>query len=83
MQTFDELQCQPELVQLLQKANIHHPTSTQARVIPELRSGRHNIVAAETGQTNQSNSSLLIRFLIRRRENTGLSSPTDRISPAL
>ena len=51
MQTFEELQCQPELVQLLQKANIHQPTSTQARVIPELRSGRHNIVAAETGET--------------------------------
>ncbi|CAF1164398.1 unnamed protein product [Adineta ricciae] len=47
--TFEQLECKPELVELLQKANIHNPTATQSRVIPELRTGRHMIVAAETG----------------------------------
>ncbi|CAF0773909.1 unnamed protein product [Adineta steineri] len=49
VQTFDQLDCKPELVEILEKANIHNPTSTQSRVIPELRTGRHMIVAAETG----------------------------------
>ena len=49
VQTFEQLDCKPELVEILQKAKIHNPTSTQSRVIPELRSGRHMIVAAETG----------------------------------
>jgi superfamily II DNA/RNA helicase len=50
VQTFEQLQCQTDLIEMLRQANIHHPTSTQARVIPELRSGRHMIIAAETGQ---------------------------------
>ncbi len=49
VQTFEQLDCKPELVEILQKSKIHNPTSTQSRVIPELRSGRHMIVAAETG----------------------------------
>jgi superfamily II DNA/RNA helicase len=49
VQTFEQLDCKPELVEILQKANIHNPTSTQSRVIPELRTGQHMIVAAETG----------------------------------
>ena len=48
--TFEQLECKPELVELLQKANIHSPTATQSRVIPELRTGRHMIIAAETGK---------------------------------
>jgi superfamily II DNA/RNA helicase len=49
VQTFEQLNCKPEIIEILQKANIHNPTSTQSRVIPELRTGRHMIVAAETG----------------------------------
>ena len=48
--TFEELDCKPELIEILHKANIHNPTSTQSRVISELRTGRHTIVAAETGK---------------------------------
>ncbi|UJR23006.1 hypothetical protein I4U23_026032 [Adineta vaga] len=47
--TFEQLDCKPELIELLRKVNIRQPTSTQSRVIPELRTGRHMIVAAETG----------------------------------
>ncbi|CAF0870213.1 unnamed protein product [Rotaria sordida] len=49
VQTFEQLDCKPELIEMLKKANIQNPTSTQSRVIPELRKGRHMIVAAETG----------------------------------
>jgi superfamily II DNA/RNA helicase len=49
VQTFEQLDCKPEMIELLEKANIHNPTSTQSRVIPVLRTGRHMIVAAETG----------------------------------
>jgi superfamily II DNA/RNA helicase len=49
VQTFEQLNCKPELIEILQKANIHNPTSTQSRVIPELRTGRHMILAGETG----------------------------------
>ncbi|CAF0948260.1 unnamed protein product [Rotaria sp. Silwood1] len=49
VQTFEQLNCKPELIEILKKANIHNPTSTQSRVIPELRTGHHMIVAAETG----------------------------------
>ncbi|CAF3587775.1 unnamed protein product [Rotaria socialis] len=48
-QTFEQLDCKPEIVEILNKANIHNPTSTQSRVIPRLRSGHHMIVTAETG----------------------------------
>ena len=47
--SFEQLECQPEIIESLQKVNIRNPTSTQSRVIPELRTGRHTIVAAETG----------------------------------
>lgn len=49
VQTFEQLDCKPELIELLEKAKFHNPTSTQSRVIPELRTGRHMIVTAETG----------------------------------
>jgi superfamily II DNA/RNA helicase len=49
VQTFEQLDCKPEVIEILQKSNIRNPTSTQSRVIPELRTGRHMIVAAETG----------------------------------
>lgn len=48
-ETFEQLDCQPEMIEILDQVKIRHPTATQARVIPELRTGRHMIIAAETG----------------------------------
>ena len=50
MSTFEQLDCQPEMIEMLQRAKICQPTATQSRVIPQLRTGRHMVVAAETGQ---------------------------------
>ena len=50
MSTFEQLECQPEMIEMLQRAKIHQPSATQSRVIPQLRTGRHMVVAAETGQ---------------------------------
>ena len=80
METFEELQCQPELIESLKKSNIHHPTSTQTRVIPQLRSGRHTIVAAETGRDIQQEREKEFnehRILFRWRENIGVFSSID------
>ncbi|CAF0729244.1 unnamed protein product, partial [Didymodactylos carnosus] len=49
IETFDLLQCEPKIVEILQNVKIIHPTSAQCRGIPEIRSGRHKILAAETG----------------------------------
>ena len=49
VQTFEQLECKSEIIDSLQKVNIHNPTSTQSRVIPGLRTGRHMIIAGETG----------------------------------
>lgn len=49
VQTFEQLECKPEMIEMLEKVKIRHPTAAQARVIPQLRTGRHMIVAAETG----------------------------------
>lgn len=49
VQTFEQLDCKPEMIEMLEKVKIRHPTATQARVIPQLRTGRHMFVAAETG----------------------------------
>lgn len=48
-QTFEQLKCKPEIIDRLKKVNIINPTSTQSRAIPQIRSGRHLIVTAETG----------------------------------
>ena len=74
VQTFEQLNCQPEMIELLEKAKIHNPTSTQSRVIPELRTGRHMIVAAETGGGKTLAYLVpLIESLIRWKSSNSLS----------
>ncbi|CAF4615781.1 unnamed protein product, partial [Rotaria sp. Silwood2] len=67
VQTFEQLDCKPELIEILKKENIYNPISTQSRVIPQLRTGRHMIVAAEIVGGGQIFAYLvpLIKSLVR------------------
>lgn len=47
--TFSHLRLSPELVEMLQKHNITHPTVVQLQTVPKLLRGHNILCAAETG----------------------------------
>ncbi|XP_062405181.1 probable ATP-dependent RNA helicase DDX28 [Sardina pilchardus] len=78
--TFNTFHVRQELVEILRRENIIHPTSVQRKVIPKLLRGHNVLCAAETGSGKTLTYLLpIIHDLLEKKERTSADTNTHAV----